>query len=133
MHDLDGPGKRCYDGAAEITAADMRLLDAAYILNGLDPATSRTRQFSGERLAIIGHRVGHLFTESRSKMVRKFHQPGDITKAKALGQPGHDNLHQVAPMLKQLQKSCRTMLVRTRASRSRSTRRRCSSTARRRG
>jgi hypothetical protein len=40
IKDLDGPGKKCYDGAAEITYADMRYLDAALLLNGLDPAVS---------------------------------------------------------------------------------------------
>ena len=29
---MDGPGKKPYDGAATITAADMRLLDAWHIL-----------------------------------------------------------------------------------------------------
>ena len=40
IKDLDGPGKKCYDGAADITYADMRYLDAALLLNGLDPAVS---------------------------------------------------------------------------------------------
>ena len=41
LHDLDGPNKKCYDGAAEITYANMRFLDASILLNGLDPAVSR--------------------------------------------------------------------------------------------
>ena len=40
IKDLDGPGKKFYDGAADITYADMRYLDAALLLNGLDPAVS---------------------------------------------------------------------------------------------
>ena len=63
--DKHGNNKRCYDGAGKITATDMRLLDASIILNGLDPVVSRNKQHSHERLAIVGHRVGHLFTESR--------------------------------------------------------------------
>ena len=71
-----------------LTYADMRLLDAAILLNGLDPAVSRAKQFSKERLAIIGHRVSHLFTEERYKMVRKFLHPSDPTKNKPKGTPG---------------------------------------------
>ena len=67
----DGMAKRSYRDAAQIEYADMRLLDAAILLNGLDPAVSRHHQFSKERLAIIGHRVAHLFNEDRYKMVRK--------------------------------------------------------------
>ena len=63
--DGQGNNKKCYDGAGKITATDMRLLDASIILNGLDPVVSRNKQHSHERLAIVGHRVGHLFTESR--------------------------------------------------------------------
>lgn len=44
IYDLDGPGKKCYDGAADITYADMRYLDTALLLNGLDPATKPARR-----------------------------------------------------------------------------------------
>jgi hypothetical protein len=29
LHDLDGPGKKCYDGAGEMQYSDMRMMDAA--------------------------------------------------------------------------------------------------------
>ena len=54
LHDLDGPNKKCYDGAAEITYANMRFLDASILLNGLDPAVSREKMFPSNRLAIVG-------------------------------------------------------------------------------
>jgi hypothetical protein len=41
-HDMDGPdGHRSYPDAGSITETDLRLLDAAILLNGLDPAVSR--------------------------------------------------------------------------------------------
>ena len=110
-YDMDGPnGKRCYDGAGKITEADMRLLDAALLLNGLDPAVSRHHQFSTDRLAIKGHRVGDLFHENRLKMIRKFFHPANPYKKVEEGAPGYDNLYQVAPVLKHLLKACILML-----------------------
>ena len=107
----DGQPKKSYRDASEISNVDMRLLDAAIILNGLDPAVSRHHQFSKERLAIVGHRVAHLFTEGRYKMVRKFNHPSDVSKMKPKGTPGRDNLGQVGNMLKSMGKSFRRMLA----------------------
>ena len=39
----------------------MRYLDAALLLNGLDPATSRDNMFRSDTLSVIGHRVASLF------------------------------------------------------------------------
>ncbi|KAL1499816.1 hypothetical protein AB1Y20_012501 [Prymnesium parvum] len=100
--ELDGQGVACYEDAANIEYADMRYLDAAVLLHGLDPAVSREKQFVTHTLAVKGHRVADLFDEKRYKCVRKFHHPGDIRQAKQKGHPLYDNLHQVAPMLDSL-------------------------------
>ena len=110
LHDLDGPGKRCYDGAGEMQYADMRGMDAFLLLGGLDPAVSRDKIFASNRLAVVGHRGADLFTKERMQFVRKFFHPSDPTKATPKGQAGHDNLHQVAPMLKSLSQTCRTTI-----------------------
>ena len=107
-HDMDGPGKRSYDGATKITVADMHMLDAFILLAGLDPAVSREKIFDGNRLAIIGHRGAQLLNEERMKVLRKFHHPSNAFEKKAKGQPGYDNLHQVWPMLYSLQNMCRS-------------------------
>ena len=103
----DGAGKRCYDGAGKITYADMRHLDAKILLDGLDPAVSRAKVYAGGRPAVVGHRSAELFTQDRETMVRKFHHPSDPAKKTTKGQPGHDNLHQVAPVAKSVLKMCR--------------------------
>ena len=54
--DLDGPRKKCYDGAAPIEYADMRLLDATTLLYGLDPSASRPDVFAASlavHLAVV--------------------------------------------------------------------------------
>ena len=111
-HDLDGKDKKAYDGATPITYADMRTLDAFHLLSGLDPAVSREKLFASNRLAIVGHRGADLFNQHRYKMVRKFLHPSDPFKAIKKGQPGHDNLHQVAPVLKSLSKTVRKKVLR---------------------
>ena len=107
-NNMDGPGKRCYDGAQDITAADTQMLDAFLLLTGLDPAVSRQKTFSKPRLAIVGHRGADLFTEERLKMVRKYFHPSDPYTKVEKGKAGYDNLHQVAPALRSLQKICRS-------------------------
>lgn len=59
--------------------------------------------FETDRFAVKGHRVGDLFEVRRYYMVRKFHHPTDPKKAIPRGQPGYDNLFQVASMLQSLQ------------------------------
>ena len=86
---------RSYDGAAKITASDMRLMDAAIILNGLVPAASRDLQFASGRLAVKGKRVADLLTRERYYFLRKFHHPGNPVTAKKKGDAGYDNLAQV--------------------------------------
>ena len=44
----DGSNKKSFDGAAKIEIADLHLVKAAGILQGLDPATSRSRGFARE-------------------------------------------------------------------------------------
>ena len=52
LHDLDGPSKKCYDGAGEMQVADMRMMDAFLLLGGLDPAVSRDKIFESNRLEL---------------------------------------------------------------------------------
>jgi hypothetical protein len=107
--DLDGPnGKKCYGDAGEMQYADMRYSDAFILVNGLDPAVSREKIYASNRLAVVGHRGADLLNRSRMQFIRKFHHPSDQRTAVQKGQPGNDNLHQVAPMLKSLLKTCRT-------------------------
>lgn len=115
-HELDGRNKnneaiKSYDGAAPVHYADMRYLDAVVLLNGLDPAVSREKMFDTERLAVKGHRAGDLFDRMRYYMVRKFHHPTDNKKAIPRGQPGFDNLFQVANMLESLQQRSSAAVV----------------------
>lgn len=108
LYDMDGKGVVCYEGAASIQYADMRYMDAAVLLHGLDPAVSRRKQFVVDTLAVKGHRVGDLFDEKRYKFVRKFHHPNDPRLPEAdKKQSVYDNLHQVAPMLATLAQCCR--------------------------
>ena len=102
-----GKNKKCYGNAAEIEYEDMRYLDAYHLLGGLDPAVSREKLHDSDRLAVVGHRPADLFNLDRSQMVRKFHHPADPATAIPKGQPGHDNLHQVSPILKSLSKTTR--------------------------
>lgn len=113
IYDMDGPGAvRVYDGAAKIEYADMRYMDAAVLLHGLDPAVSRAKMFCVDTLAVKGHRVGDLFTEKRYKVLRKFHHPGDVRRPCAQrGKPGYDNLHQLTPMLESFLKTSREAVV----------------------
>ena len=103
----DGSNKKSFDGAAKIEIADLHLVKAAGILQGLDPATSRSRGFARDRLAIVGHRISDLFVESRYTMVRKFLHPSNPFEKIPKGHIGYDNMSQMATPLKNLAKDLR--------------------------